>query len=54
MSSHKGGRNDLARATVYQKHISLQNRKTMYGGLTLAQCHKVKEIGDLMTGEGSD
>lgn len=29
---HKGGRSDQARAIVYQKHRSLQSRKTMYGG----------------------
>ena len=53
MPPHKGGHNDQARATVYQEHKSPQSHKTMYGGLTPTQCQKVKEVGDLMTGESA-
>ena len=36
---------------VYQKHRSVQSHKAIYGADTLAHCQKVKEVGDLMTGE---
>ncbi len=41
----QAGRSEESQATVYQKHRSPLSRKTMYWGLTPAQCRKVKEVG---------
>ena len=40
-----GGRREMAWATVYQKHRSVQRREAYVYRLTLARCWKVKGTG---------
>ena len=41
----RGGRSEVALATVYQKHSSVLTRKVDVYRMTRAQCRKVKEGG---------